>query len=225
MTVAFDATATSAAGTTQRSWTHTPTGTPRGIVVYVNQYLGTTDEVTSVTYGDVAMTEMTGSPLLSTAQAEVGAVYAYFLDTGIPTGAQTVLVNVNATASAKRATSISVTAAADTQVVDTTVVDTTVANPSVTIQGGATTNFYSASILSGANASANIVTDAGETELISHDFANACGVVARLNSITTGDQTISWTVANLPAAIIGSAISEVSAATSGYRNLMMLGCG
>lgn len=40
----------------QAPWTHTPVGTPRGIIVQVVQNAGT-DEVTGVTYGSVAMTE------------------------------------------------------------------------------------------------------------------------------------------------------------------------
>lgn len=225
MAVAFDATSASTVGTTDRSWTHTPTGTPRGVVVYVIQYLGTTDEVTGVTYGGVSMTEMPDSPLLSTAQAEDGAVYGYFLGSSIPTGAQTVLVSVDGTASSKTAVAITVTAAADTQVVDTSIVDTTAANPSVVINGGATTNFYSAAILSGANATANITLDAGHTQLDADDFTNAVGASARHNSITTGDVTISWTASSLPAAIIGSAISEAAAASGAYAGMTLVGCG
>lgn len=223
MAVAFDAISSSAVGTTDRTWTHTPSGTPRGIVVYVIQDLGTTDEVTGVTYGGVSMTEMSDSPLLSSAQAEDGAVYGYFLGSSIPTGAQTVTVSVNGTGSSKTACAISVTASTDTTVQDTSFVDTTGSNPSITISGGAATCFYSAAILSGANATANITLDAGFTEIDADDFGSAVGASAYKNSTATGDQSITWTAASLPNAILGSAVTE-SAAASGGR-LTLLGVG
>jgi hypothetical protein len=120
MAVAFDATSESHTGTTGStseasfSWTHTPVGTPAGVVVYVMTDGTATDLVTSVTYGGTAMAAVSGGLAADTA-GEVGQCKAYFLGASIPTGAQTVVVNRTNTADTMYAIAISVTAGADTE--------------------------------------------------------------------------------------------------------------
>jgi len=105
MPVAFDAVtifpATEATG--NFSETHTPAGTPRGVIVLINQEetVGS-DEVTSVTYGGMPLTEVPLSPVINT-QGEGGVVYGYYLGSSVPAGAQTVAVNVDAGGSPKKA--------------------------------------------------------------------------------------------------------------------------
>lgn len=86
MAVARDALTQNVGGAT--SFTHTPVGTPRGVTVLIVS-TSATDTVSGVTYGGVAMTEATGSPVVSTS-AEGGVCYAYTLGASVPTGAQTV---------------------------------------------------------------------------------------------------------------------------------------
>jgi hypothetical protein len=74
------------------SWTHTPAGTPQGVLVFVHNLVGSTNKVSSVTYGGVNLTAVTGGRAVSTT-AEPGDCQAWFLGSGIPTGAQTVVVN------------------------------------------------------------------------------------------------------------------------------------
>lgn len=224
MAIAFDAADVSAVGTTDRTWTHTPSGTPRGAVVFVVQDIGATDEVTGVTYGGTSMTEVSGSPILVSAEAETGAVYAYFLGSSVPTGAQTVTVSVNGTASSKVAASITVTASTDTTVVDTSTINTTVADPAITVSGGASTCFCAAAIFSGANAVANITDAAGQTRIDSDDFGSACSAIARKDTPASGDTTLSWTIASLSVGGIGVAIAESGGAGGGGR-LTLLGVG
>ena len=115
MTIAYDAIASKAATSGSTTWTHTPVGTPRGITVFIHQIADQTDVVTSVTYGGVAMTRLVriGNAGIAFASSE----YAYFLGSGIPTGAQTVSVTHS---SAKNCSyeSISYTASLDTTAVD-----------------------------------------------------------------------------------------------------------
>ena len=88
MSVARDAvTEAPASFTTSTSFTHTPVGTPKGVIVYVAQNASSTDENGSISYGGVALTKQTFAH--DTATELLGA-YAYFLGSGIPTGAQTV---------------------------------------------------------------------------------------------------------------------------------------
>jgi hypothetical protein len=95
--VAFDKISESHTGTTGAvntySWTHTPVGTPRGVVVFVCDAAANRYPYAGVTYGGVAMTAVTGSDAWDgSAAPEGGSVRAYFLGSGIPTGAVTVQV-------------------------------------------------------------------------------------------------------------------------------------
>jgi hypothetical protein len=95
MAVAHDAVSTygssGAANVSSFQWTHTPTGTPKGAVVFVNgQNLTMSAMVdTAVTYGGVSMTKIPYTAF--TTSTERGSVSAYFL-ADPPSGAQTVVV-------------------------------------------------------------------------------------------------------------------------------------
>lgn len=96
------------------SWTHTPTGTPRGVLVFVYT-ISATDTVTSVTYGVSTMTRVTGGAAIDTT-TEPGRVDTFFLGAGIPTGAQTVTVNRTNNTIVMYATAQTVTASNNTEV-------------------------------------------------------------------------------------------------------------
>lgn len=141
MAVAYDASSESHTGTTPSSseasfsWTHTPVGTPKGVLVYV-LCLGTpADLSTGVTYGGVALTTDAAWFAQDTLN-EAGSCRAYYLGTGIPTGAQTVVVTRTNTVDHVYAVAITLTGAGDTEVHTPGVVlleeDGTLAEQSVT---------------------------------------------------------------------------------------------
>lgn len=122
--VAFDAISNSGGtDTTTFSWTHTPSGTPKGVLVLIYQEGNASgpgpDEITGVTYDGEAMTEVANSPELGGAYTRGGVIYAYFLGSGVNTGAVSVEVTCSASTSKKRAVAISLTAAGDTSIVTT----------------------------------------------------------------------------------------------------------
>lgn len=96
MAVAFDATSESHTGTTGSasqasfSWTHTVAGSPAGVLVFVftnaNSAL-----ISSVTYGGVDLTAVTGGQAIDTT-GEPGRCDTYFLGSNVPSGNQTVEV-------------------------------------------------------------------------------------------------------------------------------------
>lgn len=227
MAVAYDA-FTANAQTGDFSFTHTPTGTPRAVIVGVVQEIGNTDEVTgAVTYGGVACSEMALSPATRD-NTDDSVIYAYFLGASIPTGAQTVAIDVDATGSAKRAFVITLTASADTEVVDTTVTSepATGNDTAVTIQGGATTNFYGVFAHNAVNDPANITPSANWTTRDEHDFTNAIGACYTFDNITTGDQTLTLTLsANLDSNTYGFAVTESAAAAGGAGKMLLMGVG
>ena len=156
MTVALDTTfATSAAGTGTLTWKYTPVGTPKGILVFVAQdTAGGADQVTGVTYGGSAMTEVTGSPVLHST-GEPGAAYAYFLGSSVPTGVHMVQVSVSGAAS-KRGAAIGLTAVGNTQIVTTaTVSSDSLANPSLSLSVSSFACFTALGFHSGSNATSS----------------------------------------------------------------------
>lgn len=133
MAVAYDAFSnnggTSGAGTF--SWTHTPAGTPRGVVLLITNIVDDVNNVTGVTYGGVAMTQVSGGVAFDTA-GEAGMCAAWFLGSSIPTGAQT--VQVTAGADTYHVCAMSFTAAANTEATGVVLLqeDGTLAEQSVT---------------------------------------------------------------------------------------------
>lgn len=211
MAVAFDAFFNQIdPDTVALSWTHTPVGTPAAVIVFVSQAVGATDEVTGVTYGALSLTEMSGSPVLHTT-GEPGAVYAYFAGSSIPTGAQTVTVSVNGTASSKSGCSITLTASSDCEIVD---VDATVnsdsqADPSVTLSLAGRTCFCALGFYSGANAVGGSTPFTDWTDGFTEDFGSFTGGFYTYNTIGTTDVTAGWTQVADDAAMIAVAVSEV----------------
>jgi len=119
--VAHDAASESHTGTTGStnqasfSWTHTPVGTPRGVLVFVFTYSTATKTVTGVTYGGVAMTAIAGGAAADTA-GEPGRVDTYFLGASIPTGARPIVVTRTNNGVTMYAAAATQTAGGDTEV-------------------------------------------------------------------------------------------------------------
>lgn len=115
MAVAHDASSESHTGTTGStseasfSWTHTPVGTPKGVVVFT-MCTGGTELVSAVTYGGVSMSAVSGGSAVDTS-TEQGTTKAWFLGASIPTGPQSVVVTRTNNASTVYGVAATVTAA------------------------------------------------------------------------------------------------------------------
>jgi hypothetical protein len=209
-------------------WTHTPVGTPRAVIVQITQTGGTgADQVVSVTYGGAAMTEVaTCSPNRKTA-SESWATYTYFLGSSIPTGAQTVSVDVSATG-AKRGSSITLTATTDTEVVDCdgTINSDSVTDPSVTLSLGGRTSFVALAAGSGEDDPASTAPLTNWTDHEEADHGVLLSLRYTYDIISTADVTAGWTQTTDDAVAIAIAVSEVVAGGStACRNLLLLGVG
>lgn len=209
MSIAYDATSAATTGTGNLSWTHTPVGTPKGVIVFIVQNVGATDEVTTVTYGGKTMREVAGSPLLASG-GEPGAVYAYHLGTGIPTGAQTVAVTVNATGSSKAAQAYTVTAASDVDLTsaDASINSTSLANPSVVLALSGFSSFVAIGFHSGQGTAASITPLASWTSSAEVDFGNQMAGFYKFDTIGTADVTCGWTQTADDARMIAVALRE-----------------
>jgi len=209
-TVAFDAISNVAAGTGNLSWTHTPAGTPKGVLVFVVQNASGAGQVSSVTYGSASMTEVTGSPNLHTT-GETGAVYAYFLGTSVPTGAQTVTVTVSGSAT-KRAVCITLTATEDTAIVttDASIKSDSLANPSVLLSLSGQTSFVAIGFHSGQGAVSGITELTNWTNRLEHDFGAQTAGWYTYNTIGSADVTAGWTQTADDAVMIAVAVKDTA---------------
>ena len=223
MTVAFDAEFGPNTGTGTISWTHTPVGTPKAVIVGI-AHTGLTDEIsTAPTYGGVSLTEMSDSPTFFDA-TEDAITYAYFLGSSIPTGAQTVEVTVSG-ATDKACFSVTLTAADDTEIVDTAPIAQSSANPSATLLLAGRTSFAGEILASGQGNPGSVVpltnwTDRGEYDIGSQVFA-----LYTYDTIGNSDVTAGWSNTSTDeSAAVTFAISEVISA--GFPiHLSLLGVG
>jgi hypothetical protein len=207
--VAYDAvshdSAAAAGATSSFNWTHTPVGTPRGVLVYVVQGTTAVDEVTSVTYGSLTLTRV---GVACDTLTEPGCVYAYFGGYSVPTGAQTVTVNSSG-ASGKHASAVTYTAGADTQVTNLTTLVENLVNPSKSLALLGKTSHVSIGIYSGLGAVANITPSSGWTSRYEDDFGNFLSGFYTYDTVNSSDVTTGYTGAVDDVAFLAVAVSEV----------------
>lgn len=213
MAVAFDVFTAFTAGTGSLGGTHTPVGTPKGVLVHVLCDAGS-DQVTTVTYGGVNVPEAAGSPNVLSG-GEGGSVYTYFLGSGIPTGAQTVAVSVSGAAN-KQAVCFTYTADTDTEIVDidATINSTSLANPSVTLSLASRIAACSLVFFSGQNDIFSSTQLSGWTNRLEVDVGTESAGVYSYDTVASADVTAGWTQTAEDAAMIALAVSEVAAATA-----------
>jgi hypothetical protein len=194
--VAFDASSESHTGTTGSvsqssfSWTHTPVGTPKGVLIFVWND-GTAAQTTSITYGGVNVPAVSGGAAVDTA-GETGRMTAFYLGSGLPTGAQTVTVNRNNNTTELWAVAITITATGNTQVYEPGIVlvqeDGTLAVQSVTDGSPGTNSLRFAGAYSGLASPPAAGT--GSTLLQNFDTGNFVGAVVRETTAGQGARNV-----------------------------------
>ena len=188
----YDAVSKGSGSTGNLSWTHTPrtSGALGGILVFVIHGSVSTDQVSSVTYGGVTMTEVANSPLLSSGGS---AVYAYHLGSSIPTGAQTVAVTVSG-ATIKHPWAISFTSPSGSTAVDATAtIDSlSVDDPTIsltttkraTIAGG---------LFSGIAGASHVIAGTGYLEVGDVNFGtSSASIITSQLSVSPGALSVPW---------------------------------
>lgn len=223
MAVAYDASAESHSSTTPStsessfSWTHTPSGTPKGVLIFVWTNANA-NYISSVTYGGITLNrcaetmDTTGEPMRST---------AFFLGESIPTGAQSVVVNRTNNATAMYAVSITVTASTDTTIGGTTFIngDGTVSEDSVD-DGSPGTN--SVRFAGGGFGHSTLPTaGANSTLLQSIDIGNQGYVVVRETTAGQGSRSIGMSSGTSDdRAIVHLAVSETATPASNMKTFI-----
>jgi hypothetical protein len=211
--VAFDAATESVrTGTTDpHTFTHTPVGTPRGVVLAIVHGTSSVDHVSSVTYGGVAMSRVVSAADTAT---EPGRAYLYFLGSSVPTGAQTVSVDLTtATTDDIQFVCMTVTAAGDTSVIDFDSLSNNVANPSVTLQYGGLTSMAFAALYGGGAGPTDFTPNGSCTTVHDHDFGAFYAEVIRQTTVGSSDFAIGGTAGNDDVAYVALAVSETANVT------------
>lgn len=210
MAVAHDAASTLGSSTSTQSWTHTPVGTPKGVLVVVAEN-ASSDGTSGVTYGGAALSNIASGVNSS---PEAGRVTVWFLGSGLSTGAQTVQVT-RTNSNAYIAAAYTVT----TTTYDTVVVDSDSGNSgnisnvaaTMTIPSGLAV-YIAAGLWSGEAALTSITDGTGMTRNQSVDFGAQTAVINRRgNYVGTGsaDTPITWTQSSDDAAYAAVAIREL----------------
>lgn len=192
MSIAYDNESTIGLGTGDRNWNHTPSGTPRGVLVIIVDGV-TTDQVVGVTYGGSAMTEVSGSPNVLSG-GEGGAVHVFWKGSSIATGTQAVAVDRGDTTSWD-AVCYTVTADSDTYIHNVQ----TSSSTATTSPGGTLViteeAFVAGGVYSGEN-SPGTSAPTGAQNTITLDFGTDTGAIARGTSIKTADYAFTWSQAS-----------------------------
>jgi hypothetical protein len=214
--IAFDALSSSTVRLTPTAghvtWLHTPVGTPKGVLVAIHTANATSD-VTGVTYGGVAMTQVSGSPN-SKGSDEVMTEHLFHLGAGIPTGAQTVDIATSADTKSYGGIAMTLTADGNTEVVDTdvTINSDSSANPSCTLSLGGINCFAAIAVGSGQAGSTSITPaagwtgEAGPAEMAGGSTTNA---LYRYDTVDDVDVTAGWTQTADDAVAIAVAIKSL----------------
>jgi len=215
MAIAFDAESVLVVGTGDRTQSHNPVGTPRGVLIIVVHEVGT-DTVAGVTYDGTALVEVPLSPLLHTTP-ETGSIHAFFLGASVPTAdPATWAVDVTDT-SDYIAACFTVTAAQDTEVHDTSTFDsgaTTAPSATLTITKD---SFVAGGLYSGL-AAPGATEVAGTAEVVTGDLGADSGEISRGDSIKTADFAYGWTQASDDGAVLAIAINEKSVTNAPAEN-------
>ena len=203
--------------TSTNSWTHTPvTATPCGVVVMIAQNVVSTDLITGVTYGGVAMTRIATDGFAQDTVGEPGAAYVYFLGSNVPTGAQSVAVTVSSGTDAKTGWAVTLSGDADQAIAASGKIQVDTLNPSVTL---ATDGYFDGVCLSvffsGLNAPTDgtITAGTGYTKLTAsaaggRDFGTESASAQYASGLKGANIACGWTAASDDVAMIALAVKR-----------------
>ena len=216
MAVALDATSNPGATFTGNvSWTHTPVGAVRGVMITVfNVTASGVDQVQGVKYGGVTVPRISPPSLFKTTTEAMGLA-AFFLGAGVPTGSQTVEVLTTAATVTKAGMCRTFTATKDVEKIAEVVWSSdALANPTGTLALAGRSACCVLVFLSGQQAVSGFTQltnwSIGSPE---SDFGNAGGGEYTYNIVGTANVTAGWTQTSDDAVGMAIAVAEVQGPT------------
>lgn len=233
MSIAYDAVSSLGSSSTSGgsfNWNHTPSGTPKGVVVFTFTNANA-DDATAVTYGGVSMTTEAGWRAADTA-GEPGDCKVWFLGSGVPTGTQNIVVTRNTSGNAMTGIAVTVTSSQDSAIHSAGVVlaqgDQALAEKQPTDGNSGTGNsLYVAGAFSGCNDFQTFFTSAfvpdvlypggSSTYRAGFDFGTTVCMVVTRTSVGTGALDVGFFASSDDAAAVHFAIKDVVASTARRR--------
>lgn len=216
--------------------THTPTGTPAGIIVCIGQE--NTTAVTAVSWGGRTLTEVTNSPQVASSGEDVTASVWFSGDASDLALRSDDDIDITGAANDRAIGSYVVTADGDTAIVDTygDAATSKVTTIGGTLSLGGDTCFCVQACASGVNGSTGTTsTKTGWTKDLSGDdppgdgdLGSAVGEAHSFDTIGSSDVTCGFTQNNDDAALVAVAIKDSSAGAGGglaSGSLTTLGVG
>ncbi len=193
------------------SYTHTPSGTPRGVLIFVYTLLQTADVVTGVTYGGVNALAVSGGSATDTL-TEPGRVTAYFLGSSVPTGAQTVSVTKSSAAVSIYITTTTITSSVPYNLETTGVTlqqeNAAIAESAITDSSPGTNSMRFAGCYSGGT-----TISAGANSTLVQSMAistTAFAATVRETTAGQGSRNVGCVAGNDDRAVVSLAVREVS---------------
>lgn len=215
--VAFDAALNigefTAGGGSPKTALFTPSGTPRGFVCFIQNEGTNTDAMTSVAYGAANVPRVGGGfGTAVDAAIELGILYAYFLGSGIPTGAQTIsIVHNTGIFGTKHAWAMTVTGTGDIEIVDVNKIEGDTSNPRIALNSGSRTALRVMGLYCGQDAIANITNITGVTRHTANKYSGSSSCYAYGYQTTPGSGSFSMgqDYSTDDTAMIAMALSEI----------------
>lgn len=213
--ISHDAATTSTTFTTSSpmSFDHTPTGIPRGVIVFIAQAGASNDQMVRVTYGGVPLNRIWSA---SDTAGEPGRVYGFFLGNAVPPGTQTVSVLHSGGSATKIATAITLTGSRDiemAQLPDRLEQDR--ANPQLELDSGTRYALRYCVIYSGQNSVGNLTALSGMTALSDNDLGSSVTRIDRETSTSTGSTVIGYVATSDDVAMMAVAFTEITVGGNG----------
>lgn len=193
------------------TFSHTPVGTPKGVVVMCATHAAvSTDEIAAVTYGGVALTEIVQA--IDNVSENV-QIQMWFLGEGIPTGTQTVSIDMTSgTTTDWRFECLTLTADGDLEVVDFDELNQGFTNPSLTVQTNGRVCLAFGMLATGHNAPSAHTPVSENNIAFRRDSVAAAQVreYMRQAHASTSDFTISYSMAAEDGAMVLMNVAKVS---------------
>lgn len=208
------------------SWTHFASGSNNSGVVVFTFVNANADDATSVTYGGVSMTAVTGGRAVDTT-TEPGDCKAWFLGTGVPGSDQTVTVNRTNNANVMYAIAMSFQAGSDTETNGVVLLqgNQALAEQSVTDGSPGTNSLRCAGVNSGL--ATHPAAGASSTEI--HFFPDTPGSrsISAVHETTAGQgsRSIGFSAATDDVAAVHLAVREIPVVTAVANAMLMQSCG
>ena len=200
-------------------------GTPEGVVCMIPILGGFDEQVTGVTYGGNAMTEMSLSPF-EASSGELNGIWisAWILESGAPSGTQTVAVS-GPSASLVGVFTFDADGNGIEEVDTSTFQSTSVSNANVTLSLGGETCYCLEGWGSGENSVGQVSPKSGWTSRIEYDAGTFCAGIYSYDTIGSTDVSAGLVQSSDDAHILAVAVRAVPAASPGANLLTLLGVG